>query len=198
MASPRLRLRPQPDDRIRFFRGFLERPGQVGSIIPSSRFLERRVIRAAEVSRARVLVELGPGTGGTTRALLRAMSPEATLLAIEINLRFVEALREERDPRLRVHSGSACNLAEILGAHGLGPPEVVVSGIPFSTMARETGREILRSVHDVLPEGGRFVAYQLRDRVEQLGRDVFGRAAVQMELLNVPPMRVYRWVKAGS
>ena len=66
-------LRLQPDDRFAFFRGFLKRPKQVGSIIPSSRFLERRVTRATRAHRAKLIVELGPGTGGTTRALLRAM-----------------------------------------------------------------------------------------------------------------------------
>ena len=61
------KLRPQPDDRLAFFHGFLKKPGQVGSIIPSSRFLERRIVRAAGIQRARLVVELGPGTGGTTR-----------------------------------------------------------------------------------------------------------------------------------
>ena len=58
------------------------------------------------------------------------------------------------------------------------------------------GREILRSVYDVLEPGGVFVAYQVRDRVESLGREVFGHPSVQKELLNVPPMRVYRWEKS--
>jgi len=65
-------------------------------------------------------------------------------------------------------------------------------------MPRELGLDILRSVHDSLAPGGVFVAYQVRDRVESLGREVFGRAHKQTEILNVPPMRVYRWEKAGS
>ena len=43
-----------------------------------------------------------------------------------------------------------------------------------------------------------FVAYQVRDRVHTLGREVFGRARVQTELLNVPPMRIYRWEKHAT
>jgi phospholipid N-methyltransferase len=196
---PRLtRLRPQPDHRLRFFQGFLSRPKEVGSIIPSSRFLERRVIRCGGIAQARLVVELGPGTGGTTRALLRAMRPDATLVAIEINPRFAEVLRNVGDPRLRVHEGSAADLSRVLGDLGLPAPDVVVSGIPFSTMTRDVGTEILRAVHDALRPGGRFVAYQVRDRVAHLGRQVFGRAAVQLEPLNVPPMRVYRWVKADD
>ena len=72
---------------------------------------------------------------------------------------------------------------------------MILSGIPFSTMARSVGEQILRSVYDALEPGGLFVAYQVRDRVESLGRHVFGRAQVQTEILNMPPMRVYRWEK---
>ena len=191
-------LRLQPDDRFAFFRGFLKRPKQVGSIIPSSRFLERRVTRATRAHRAKLVVELGPGTGGTTRALLRAMQPEARLLAIEINPHFVEVLQRWPDKRLIVEQGSALDIGSILASHGLSAPDVIVSGIPFSTMTMPIGRDILRSVYDVLEPGGAFVAYQVRDRVHTLGREVFGRARVQTELLNVPPMRIYRWEKYAA
>jgi phospholipid N-methyltransferase len=190
------KLRPQPDDRFAFFQGFLKKPGQVGSIIPSSRFLERRIVRAAGIERARLVVELGPGTGGTTRALLRQMRSDARLVAIEINEDFVALLRRSHpDPRLSVEHGSAADLRQILAKHQLGAPDVILSGIPFSTMTRPMGREILRSVHDALEPGGAFVAYQVRDRVKILGSEVFGRARTDMVLLNVPPMRVYSWEK---
>ena len=189
------RFRPQPDNRFAFLQGFLKRPREVGSIVPSSRFLERRIVRCAEVGNAKVIVELGPGTGGTTRALLRAMNPSARLLSLEVNPRFVAVLQKMRDPRLIVHRGSAAEIGKALERYGLGSPDLVLSGIPFSTMPPAVGRQILKSVHEVLEPGGRFVAYQVRDRVENLGREVFGRARVQTELLNVPPMRVYRWDK---
>lgn len=189
------RLRPQPDDRLAFFTGFLKRPREVGSIIPSSRFLERRVTRTAGLGTAKLVVELGPGTGGTTRSFLRAMQTDAKLLAIEINPHFVDVLGRNPDPRLIVHEGSATDLRIILDKHDLPAPDAILSGIPFSTMPRPLGREILRAVHDVLEPGGCFVAYQVRDVVEGLGNEVFGHASKQTELLNVPPMRVYRWEK---
>ena len=189
------RLRPQPDNRLAFLQSFLKRPKQVGSILPSSRFLERRVVHAAHVESACVLVELGPGTGGTTRAVLRAMHPDARLLAVEINPRFARMLRGTNDPRLLVHEGSALELAEALGHYDLPRPDAILSGVPFSTMGHPVGRDILRTVYDLLAPGGRFVAYQVRNRVESLGRELFGSARVQTELLNVPPIRVYTWQK---
>ena len=193
--AAKTKIRLQPDHRFAFLHGFLKSPKQVGSIIPSSRFLERRVVRAAEIANASLVVELGPGTGGTTRALLRALSPKARLLAIEIDPRFVELLGHTQDPRLIVHEGSASEIEAALRKHALPAPDVIISGIPFSTMTRSVGEQILRSVYDALEPGGLFVAYQVRDRVESLGRRVFGRAQVQTEILNMPPMRVYRWQK---
>jgi phospholipid N-methyltransferase len=196
----RLRARRERGDApVLFFRSFLERPMQVGSVIPSSRFLEQRVARAAALERARCVVELGPGTGGTTRALLRRMAPGARLLAIEINPRLARQVQERVvDPRLVVHTGSAIDLTQALREHGLAAPEVVVSGIPFSTMPRELGLAILRAVRDALAPGGLFVAYQVRDRVAVLAREVFPRPRVELEMRNVPPMRVWRFPKDAA
>lgn len=188
-------LRPQPDARLRFLRGFLREPQQVGSVIPSSRFLERRLVSLAEVRNAGTVVELGPGTGGTTRALLRELPASARLLGIEIDPHFAALLRRSRDARLHVECGSAEDLRRILDAHGLPAPDAIVSGIPFSTMDRDLGHRIVREIHAALAPGGRFVAYQVRSRVGELGHSCFGSAEVQREYRNIPPMRIYRWTK---
>ncbi len=189
------RLRPQPDERLAFLQVFLRKPQQVGSVIPSSRFLERRLVELTGVANARVVVELGPGTGGTTRALLHALPPDAKLLAIEIDPRFAAILRGSREPRLIVHEGSADALPAVLRQHGLGAPDVVVSGIPFSTMEPALASRIAAAIHEALPAGGRFVAYQVRDRVHDVARPFFGRARVEVELRNIPPMRIFSWRK---
>lgn len=187
-----------PDENITFFNGFLRHPQQVGSVIPSSRFLKKHLIDAADISSAMTILELGPGTGGTTRAFLKAMQPDARLLAIEINREFVNILNQIQDPRLMVYHGNAINLNEIIIGHLLPPPDVVISGIPFSTMSEYYGQAIINSIFEVLAEDGRFVAYQFRDRVEQLGCRVFGPAHIELELFNIPPIRIYRWQKTGG
>ena len=123
------------DGRFLFFQEYLKHPLQIASIIPSSRFLERRVLEAAGISSVKTIVELGSGTGGTTRAILRAMPQDASLLSIEINPHFNALVSSIEDDRLIAHLGSACSLKEIISMYGLGSPEVVISGIPFSTMS---------------------------------------------------------------
>ncbi len=190
------RLKLQPDHRITFLKGFLRNPQRVGSVLPSSRFMERRLIEAADVSHARQIVELGPGTGGITRAMLSALPNDAALLAIEINPRFVTLLRSNRDPRLHVHLGSAERIQNACAVHGFDAPEVVLSGIPFSTMPDASARRLIRAAWTALAPGGRFIAYQFRDRVAVIGGQLLGPPEVDMELRNVPPMRIYTWRKS--
>ncbi|TVQ86919.1 MAG: methyltransferase type 12 [Chromatiaceae bacterium] len=178
-----------------FFQGFLRSPEQVGSIIPSSRFLERRLVTAAGLAEAHQVVELGPGTGGTTRAILAALRPDARLLSLELDATFADLLQEIHDQRLLVHHGSAADLAAILAEHGLPAPDAVISGIPFSTMPRSLATAIIATIGDCLAPGGRFVAYQFRGHVGRLGAPILGRPETQMELFNIPPMRFYCWRK---
>ena len=187
-----------PDDRVVFLQQFLKHPRQVGSIIPSSRYMERRVVALADIASARTIVELGTGTGGITRAMLRAMAPDAKLVGIEINPRFQQLLTRIQDARLIPHFGSAEQLAEILREHQLPAPDAIVSGIPFSTMTPQLGSRILAAIADVLAPGGRFVAYQVSSQVAKLAQPVLGKPQRQVEFLNIPPMRLYRWDRAAE
>ncbi len=190
-------LSPRPRDTspLAFFRGFLRNPDQVGSIIPSSRFLEQRIIAATMKVSPSVVVELGPGTGGTTRALLDALPSDGRLLAIELDAHFAELLATIDDPRLIVHHGSATDVCDLLDSYGLGNADAVVSGIPFSSMPDALGRQIMSAVWDCISPAGCFVAYQFRNRVITLGKELIGTPEVAVEYRNVPPMRVCSWHK---
>ena len=188
------RNRNHSSQAVDFFRGFLKDPRQVGSVVPSSRFMERKIIDFSDLEGARVVVELGPGTGGTTRALLAAMDPGARLLAMDLDPRFTEIVSSINDPRLIAHTGSAADIGEVLRRYGLAPADVVISGIPFSTMPRPLGLSILEAVRDSLSEQGSFVAYQFRAEVARLAEKVFGPASRSAAVpLNIPPMRIWKW-----
>jgi len=179
-----------------FLGEFLRNPRQLGSIIPSSGFLKRRIIAAADLADSSVVVELGPGNGGTTRAILNALPANSRLISIELNEGLYKLTSDISDSRYIAHHGNAADLTGILQQHQLGRPDVVISGIPFSTMEPEAGQSILECVHRELSVGGRFVAYQVSARVDEL--NTFypkGCRSVTWEWLNVPPLRVWRWHK---
>lgn len=182
-----------------FLRGFLREPRQVASIVPSSRFLEQRISEASDLPGARRVVELGPGTGGTTRAFLRHLGSDAQLLSIELNPYFHELLGQITDPRFINHLGSAEDIADILKLHDMGQPDVIISGIPFSKMPEAVAGRVVRAVNENLVEGGRFIAYQLRSNVASITGPVMGPpASCSLELRNLPPMRVYTWFRTGN
>lgn len=151
---------------------------------------------AADLTEARLVVELGPGTGGTTQAILNRLPPDARLLTIDMSSEFIDLLNESiPDPRLINHLGSAADLSPILKEHNLNAPDAVISGIPFSTMPKEVGADVVGAVQEALREHGRFVAYQFRGDVATITRPAMGEPVFSTEWRNVPPMRVYRWQK---
>lgn len=179
---------------LAFFFGFLRRPTQVASVIPSSQILVQRVVRCCGVERARVVVELGPGTGVVTRGLLARMSPGARLVAVELMPHFAKMLaRTISDPRLHVYRGAAHELMRALAQIGATHADVIVSGIPFTTLPPRIQASTLAAVRSGLGAGGRFVAYQVRDTVKRIAEPGFGPARIDKVLLNVPPNKVYTW-----
>lgn len=185
---------------LEFFKGFLKNPREVGSVIPSSRFLTRRTLECGDIAHARVIVELGPGTGVLTRHALEHMRSDAKLVAIEISSDFVDVLRKEfPDPRLHVHHGSATQIEAALEKIGETQADLVMSGIPFSTLEQGDGFATLQAAKRVLSPSGRFVAYQFRSKVKDFGEPVFGsRPETHSGFWNVPPMRIYVWRQSGS
>jgi phospholipid N-methyltransferase len=80
----------------------------------------------------------------------------------------------------------------------MGRPEVVISGIPFSNMSHSTGSRVIETVSSLLAPNGRFVAYQVSKRVASLCRPFLGTGQMEVELLNIPPVRIYQWAKNGG
>jgi phospholipid N-methyltransferase len=93
--------------------------------------------------------------------------------------------------------GSAEDLLEVLANWRLGAPDVIISGIPFSTMTANAAERIAHAIGESLAPGGRFIAYQVRAHVVDYIRPHLGDPETQWELLNIPPVRVFRWVKNG-
>ncbi len=183
-------------DSAVFLKHAVSKPLQVGYLFPSSSFLIRRIARSAQLDRAARVIELGPGTGGTTKGLLSAMPQEAELITVEINKKFVEHIKKTiDDERLIISDRGAEHLKTIMREAGWQAADVVISGIPFSTLPKGLDQKIIDSIHAALKPGGLFVAYQLRDRVSQLATPVFGKPRIQMEYKNMPPMRIFIWHK---
>ena len=143
-------------DLLLFFQQFLRHPKELSSIIPSSKSLGDMAISAAKLDQAKVVVELGAGTGGITEQILKAKPREARFLAIEINEDLVKAARK-RCPGTDLILGDALHLDIYLSARGEESCDAIISAIPWAAMESEPQSKLLAAVYDNLKPGGRFV-----------------------------------------
>lgn len=143
------------------------------SIVPSSRHLARAMLEPLPLDSARVVVELGPGTGAITRALLEFLPRRARLLALELNPRFCRYLeRRLADPRLLVINASAEEVGGYLNQLGCQRVDAVVSSLGLSIMSDQQRKTILRELLPYFDEKSIFTQYHYLG--ERLGK-VFSR-----------------------
>ena len=172
-----------------FLKNFLKNWKQVGSITPSSRFLTSKMLESVDFSKVKTLVELGPGTGVFTKEVLLRMKPEARLIALETNHEFFEQLKKIKDKRLVVVEISAGSLSTVLCGEKV---DVIISGIPFSVIKKETREKMLYEIKDNLKNTGVFIQFQYSLGLHGLLNKVFNKhVKVSFVSLNIPPAFVY-------
>jgi len=181
-----------PGPLAMFFKGFLKHPVMVGSIIPSSGRLIRRMLSRTDWANTRLFVEYGPGVGTFCQAVLDRMAPDATYLAIDTNPDFIDYLRRTyADPRLVPVLGSAADVRRIMAERGFDHADYVLSGLPFSTLPPGIGPRIASETYAALRPGGAFLVYQFSPKVRDFLAVPFTRIDHQFEPVNVPPAQLY-------
>jgi phosphatidylethanolamine/phosphatidyl-N-methylethanolamine N-methyltransferase len=119
------------------------------------------MVRPLPLKKARVVVEVGPGTGVMTRALLDRIPFEATLLAFEINPRFSSYLKSNvPDSRLEIINASAETLSSEVHRHGYDRVDAVVSSLALGFLSPSQRQTFLSEVGALLDGTGVFTQYQ--------------------------------------
>ncbi len=148
-----------------FFRGFVKHPAMVGALVPSSQRTIRRVLTPVDWSNCRVFVEYGPGVGTFCRPVLERLRRDGALIVIDTNPEFIAHLQTTiRDPRFSAVLGSAADVGAVVAAHGFDHADIVLSGLPFSTLPAGVGAAIMDATRRVLRPGGAFLVYQYTAR----------------------------------
>jgi phospholipid N-methyltransferase len=183
-----------------FLRGLMRAPRSVGAIAPSSRHLVAAQLDVAQIGQARVVVEWGPGTGVFTHAIIARMRPDARLFVFEINPVFLAQLRHEiADRRVTIVDVSAADTHHVLQQHGVKVADVIVSGLPFTSLSQPLTHAILHAALDVLRPGGIFVTYQYSTLLRRTLRHYFPSLRIAAFVLrNLPPAIVFVGMRASG
>ncbi len=170
-----------------------------GSVAPSSRFLIHRMLSKVDWTSAELVLEYGPGVGIFTIEILRRMRSDARLVAIEMNLEFVQFVEHwVRDPRLAVVLGSAGDADKILAANQLPPADYIISSLPYAAMPVPVREAIVRKAREVLRPGGALISYHYSKGMIRTLQSVYGSVDIDFEPINIPPAWVCCCRKSSS
>jgi phosphatidylethanolamine/phosphatidyl-N-methylethanolamine N-methyltransferase len=194
-STVRALKKPRLDDEVRFLRTWIEKPLHVGAVMPSGRLLARTMAQYVDANSSGAVVELGPGTGAITAALIERGVDQKRLVLVEYNPGFCALLRD-RYPQAKVVQGDAFTLRDslrnVLGA----PASAVVSGLPLVTKPMQTRLKLIRDAFQALAPGAPFVqfTYSVAPPIPKSLPGVSTEASERI-WMNLPPARVWVYRK---
>jgi len=179
------------DDEVRFMRCWIEKPWTTGAVTPSGRALARTMAAYVDPSRTGPVVELGPGTGPVTEALLAKGIDSSRLVLVEFDPTFCRLLRA-RYPAATVVQGDAYALRRLLGGVLQDPAAGVVSGLPLFTKPLRMRLRLLFEAFGLMSAGAPFVQFTYNAVAPIPKRlDRVSVEASERVWMNIPPARVW-------
>jgi phosphatidylethanolamine/phosphatidyl-N-methylethanolamine N-methyltransferase len=191
-ALDQSRGQPRRGDVSLFLKRWLANPLQMGSIVPSSPALGRRIAAAVERAPDQYVLELGAGTGAVSRALLAGGVPAERLVVVEIVPEMAAHLRDQL-PGVQVVCGDAFDLAGCLPAGIAGQIGTAICGIPLVMLPLARQRQFTASVEAVAPGRGYLLySYCITSPLNAARLGMAGRRLAWTPL-NFPPASVWRY-----
>lgn len=186
---------PRLDDEVRFLRSWIEKPLHMGAVMPSSRLLARTMADYVDAHDTGPVIELGPGTGPITNALIQRGIDPARLVLVEYNPSFCALLRE-RYPKATVVQGDAYSLRETLRGVLKTPAAAIVSGLPLVTKPMAVRLHLMRDAFALASHGSPFIqfTYSVAPPIPKSLPGVRAQASERI-WLNLPPARVWVYRK---
>jgi len=178
------------NDELLFLSRLISRPRSIGAIAPSSPALARKIAAQIDPKRPGPVIELGPGTGAVTEALIARGITFDRLIAVEADPDLARHMRE-RFPALRVIEGDAFCLDYTLPREQTGALAGVVSGLPLLNFPHEHRRSLITSALVRIRAGGPFVQFSYGFTAPVPTDDEMTVERAGLVLANLPPARVW-------
>ena len=183
-------------DEVQFIRSLLEKPLATGAVMPSGRVLARTMARYVDPAASGPVIELGPGTGPVTEALVEHGVDPARLMLVEFNPQFCRLLRS-RYPTATVVQGDAYRLRRLLGGLLREPASAIVSGLPLVTKPLRMRLRLLSDALGLMEPGAPYVQFTYA-LIPPIPKRLVGVSSEPSERIwmNFPPARVWVYRKS--
>jgi phosphatidylethanolamine/phosphatidyl-N-methylethanolamine N-methyltransferase len=189
-------------DSARFIRQWVENPRLIGAVSPSGPALAKAMASYVDLKKEGPIIELGPGTGPVTQALLaRGIAPERLVL-VEYEQGFCHLLAE-RYPGVQIVQGDAYSLKNTLNNKLAAQPVTIVSSLPLLVRPERDRVELLHQAFELMGADGLFIQFTygltkspMPMHAHSINGAYVGKGSAPI-LLNIPPARVWRYRKAG-
>ncbi len=181
-------------DSLLFLGKFLRHGTAIASLAPSSPWLSRTTVRNVDWDRAKVLVELGAGTGPITKVLAEKARPDCRVVVLERDPDFARILRERfhGHRNFDVVEGDVRDLTSILERLGITQVDAVVSGLPVPSFPKDLQHDLFRAVKRILVPGGTYNQITEMPWVYlRFYRKFFQEVQFAFEPRNFPPAGAY-------
>jgi len=193
-------------EHVLLFSRFLRSPRTVGALTASSRALAAAMVEHLRPGDDSHVVELGPGTGAFTGAIVDQLGPAGRCLAVDIEPAFIEQIRK-RWPAVECVCASAENLERLVGERRFGPVGHIISGLPFASLPQPVTMQIIDAISRTLAPGGTFTTFQYAYAFPLPTATVFRRAmslrmggppVSRLVMMNMPPALTLTWKQRVS
>src|SRR5215475_2032270 len=183
------------DDEFRFFRTWMEKPLSMGAVTPSGKALARTMADYVDPHSDGPIIELGPGTGPVTEALVARGIDPARLVLVEFDPTFCRLLRK-RYPTATVVQGDAYRLRALLKEMLATPAAAIVSGLPLFNKPLKMRLRLLFEAFSIMLPGAPFVqfTYGAYSPIPRALSNVKAQASERI-WANIPPARVWVYRK---
>jgi len=179
-----------------FLYKFIQKPKEIGSVIPSSSFLTKKMLANLPWDNIETLVELGAGTGVFTKFITENKNESCQIFVIEQDTDMRKAL-QDKYPTFH-YGAKAEKLDCLLQRYDLPQVDCIVSGLPFAAFSESLREKIMMAVNHSLKPGGIFVAFQYSLQMRKTLKKQFDEVIIGFVPLNMPPAFVYYCKKEGE
>ncbi len=178
-----------------FFKEAVKSIKTSGTIMPSSKYLIQKLLKAVDFSKTKVIVEYGSGNGIITKEILKRLDKNSRLICFEVNTEFYNHLQTLKDQRLLIFNESCENIKSVCEQLNITEVDCIISSLPLTNIPDIITKKILNESYHQLNENGCFIQYQYSLSYFKKMKKIYKNVDLDFEIRNIPPAFIYNCKK---